>query len=369
MKFGSREVCDVVFRAKATQKIGSKIFYAGQPVLLIDTAKTTTLEGDSEATYATGGRGNSRLLEWDGSKTITFTVEDALFSAIGLSILMGADIAETSSVQEVHVHKMAKAETDSTSAAPKINLGAFVKGVHDTSETPATDTFSQKVCGIAPLYVMEIEEDGSLTGNYLKATNVADPVWNDTTKSYDQFITLSTTADSTTGQIAAKTNTTYMVDFYVIRNATTVQEIQVRKDKFAGYFYVEAETLYRRQDSGNDMPATITIPKVKIQSNFSISMSSDGDPSTATFTMDAFPDYTYFDKTKEVLCVIQIIDDDDSVLDAIKPVMLHDDDNTTSATTNHPFLRTDGSDNYGFSDTYKKDETGTKYDDGGTVVS
>jgi hypothetical protein len=38
-------------------------------------------------------------------------------------------------------------------------------------------------------------------------------------------------------------------------------------------------------------------------------MASSGDPSTFTFTMDAFPDYTRFDKTKKVLAAIQIIDD------------------------------------------------------------
>jgi hypothetical protein len=38
-------------------------------------------------------------------------------------------------------------------------------------------------------------------------------------------------------------------------------------------------------------------------------MSSTGDPSTFTFTMDAFPGYTYFNATKKVLCVIQIVDD------------------------------------------------------------
>lgn len=70
MKFGSREICDVVFRAKSQQKIGDKIFYAGQPVLVLDTAKTSTLEGDSETVYASGGRGNSNLIAWDGSKTI-----------------------------------------------------------------------------------------------------------------------------------------------------------------------------------------------------------------------------------------------------------------------------------------------------------
>jgi Txe/YoeB family toxin of Txe-Axe toxin-antitoxin module len=36
-------------------------------------------------------------------------------------------------------------------------------------------------------------------------------------------------------------------------------------------------------------------------------MASSGDPSTFTFTMDAFPDYTRFDKSKKVLAAIQII--------------------------------------------------------------
>jgi hypothetical protein len=37
-------------------------------------------------------------------------------------------------------------------------------------------------------------------------------------------------------------------------------------------------------------------------------MASSGDPSTFTFTMDAFPDYTRFDPTKKVLTSIQILD-------------------------------------------------------------
>jgi len=38
-------------------------------------------------------------------------------------------------------------------------------------------------------------------------------------------------------------------------------------------------------------------------------MAPTGDPSTFTFTMDAFPDYTKFDKTKKVLAALQIIED------------------------------------------------------------
>jgi hypothetical protein len=37
-------------------------------------------------------------------------------------------------------------------------------------------------------------------------------------------------------------------------------------------------------------------------------MASSGDPSSFTFTMDAFPDYTRWDKTKKVLAAIQVVD-------------------------------------------------------------
>jgi hypothetical protein len=61
------------------------------------------------------------------------------------------------------------------------------------------------------------------------------------------------------------------------------------------------------------MPAEFIIPNCKIQSNFNFTMASSGDPSTFTFTMDAFPDYTRFDKTKKVLAAIQIVTTDSTI--------------------------------------------------------
>jgi hypothetical protein len=55
------------------------------------------------------------------------------------------------------------------------------------------------------------------------------------------------------------------------------------------------------------MPAEFIIPNCKIQSNFTFTMASSGDPSTFTFTMDAFPGYTRFDPTKKVLFAMQVI--------------------------------------------------------------
>ena len=87
MKFGVREICNVTFKAKSEVKIGNTTFKQGQPVLYIDSAKTSTLEGAATTVYAQGGRGNTRLIAWEGEKTLTFTVEDALLSPLGLSVL------------------------------------------------------------------------------------------------------------------------------------------------------------------------------------------------------------------------------------------------------------------------------------------
>lgn len=66
MKFGVRECADVVLKAKSRTKIGAHTFEAGEPVIYFDTVKTSTMESAATTVYATGGKGNSRLLAWEG---------------------------------------------------------------------------------------------------------------------------------------------------------------------------------------------------------------------------------------------------------------------------------------------------------------
>lgn len=80
-KFGVREVCNVTF---------TKISGKGPSTFTIDTAKMTTLEGASTTVYAQGGWGNSRLMAWEGEKTLTFTIEDALITVDAFHALTGA---------------------------------------------------------------------------------------------------------------------------------------------------------------------------------------------------------------------------------------------------------------------------------------
>ena len=105
MKFGVRECANIVFRAKTPTNIGKYKFKAGQPVLYIDTATTSSVEQATTTVYAQGGRGNVRLISWEGEKTLTFTVEDALLSPISLAMLSGADLFQgATGVESVHFH-------------------------------------------------------------------------------------------------------------------------------------------------------------------------------------------------------------------------------------------------------------------------
>ena len=292
MKFGVREICNVVFRAKDAMKIGSATFKKGQPVLFMDSAKTSTLESAATSVYAQGGRGNTRLVTWEGEKTLTFTVEDALLSPVSFAMLSGAGVVKgATGSAKVHVHMTTTTTVD---GEKKVDL---------TSALGATDT----ICKTAPIFIMEVEEgDGSLTGTIYKGK----------VDSGEKSLTI-------TSEPAPKAGTPVMVDYYVLKDAANVTELQIDAEKFAGYFYVEADTLFRAQKDGKDYPANITLPNVKIQSNWTFSMASTGDPSTFTFTMDAMPGYTYFDQTKKVLCVIQVVEDSNSSTAEAVSVMGH----------------------------------------------
>ena len=289
MKFGVREICDVVFKAKSNVQIGKSLFKKGQPVLYIDTAKTSTLEGAATTVYAQGGKGNTRLIAWEGEKTLTFTVEDALLSPIGFSMLSGAGLIQKEG-EKVHVHTTALA-----------NMGT--DGVIDLTDALGPE---EKIDATAPVFALVAEADGSITGDLLTS------------------VVVDESGKKLTGGSTEKAGNVF-VDFYVVKDAKDVAELQIDASNFAGYYYVEASTLFRDQNTGKDLPAEITLPNVKIQSNFTFSMASSGDPSTFTFTMDAFPGYTMFEPNKKVLCVMQVIDEKVDAAADKKSVMKHAD--------------------------------------------
>ena len=330
MKFGVREICDVVLKAKAPQKIGNKIFYKGEPVLYFDTLKTSGMEGAATTVYAQGGRGNARLMAWEGERTVTFTMEDALISPEGFMILSGAGLIEANDDNVIYQHITERASVideaslDEGESAADIasKKGGVVVGENELTIYVEKEPYLPTGNRDENFAYVMLVRNGEIVSEPFIPEHVAE-----VTQSGGGFYALSVKSHNTQakGIDAAATDATQyelqlgdevesfadlgfdsvLVDYYTAHKAGASQ-IEITPDKFGGNYYLEASTLFRDQN-GVDMPAEFIIPNCKIQSNFNFTMASSGDPSTFTFTMDAFPDYTRFDKTKKVLAAIQII--------------------------------------------------------------
>lgn len=280
-KYGVRECCDVVFKAKSDIKLGNKQFYAGEPVLYFDTLKTNSLEGQSSTSYATGGKGGARLIAWDGEKTLTFTMEDALISPEGIAILTGAGLIEASSAEPVYVHKtleMKAKDAGVTIASGKVSAAAItLKDGNGDSVTAAIDADH-------PLFMFIKDSNGYIISEPFSTETKAEGAGAITeTKESDTSVIKITESTKIPGlddtdTDGSKFNGTVFFDFYT-KETSGVKQIDIGYDKFAGSYYIEASTLFRDQATGRDDPAEFIIPNGKIQTNFTFTMAGTGDPS------------------------------------------------------------------------------------------
>ena len=313
MKFGVREIVDVVFKATEDgQRIGTKTFKKYQPVFMIDTATTSSLEQATTTVYAQGGKGYARLIAWEGEKTMTFTVTDALMSPMGLAVLTGAGLINPGKdgAEQAHFHLTINGRVKNDNGEVDIKF----EDIRD--ELGLGDMKAIDVCNTIEMYATKLDGSGAGTDWY-NNVSIKDASGDYTTVADKGVITFIVGKEATATEEAsfAPKNATVQVDFYVIMN-NSLTEITIEPSSFGGYFYVEAQTLFRREDSGQDMAAEITIPKAKVQSAFTFTMAASGDPSTFDFVMDAMPGYTRFDSTKKVMCKIQMVGVDSDAVDA-----------------------------------------------------
>ena len=324
MKYGVREVVDVVLRAKGTMDLGNKRFYKNEPVLYFDTLTTSTLEGAATTVYAQGGKGNARLMAWEGERTVTFTMEDALISPESLSVLTGAGLMEASEDTPIYQH-VVESTNDMTLSGETLTVKVDREPFLPTPRTSANDPYVVENDNYA--FVMFTKDGEIISEPYVVSQAAA------ATKGEDgKYSILVDThacnfgidchgaegaresynpADLVTDRNRANG---VIVDYYT-KVTSGAKQITIDAEKFAGSYYLEGSTLWKDQN-GLDHAAEFIIPNCKIQSNFTFTMASTGDPSTFTFTMDAFPDYTRFDKTQKVFSAIQLIESQTVASDA-----------------------------------------------------
>ena len=222
-RYGIKEVADVMFyEITSTGE-------AGAPVLYLDTLKVSTIEQTAEEATANGGKGNPPLIIWDYGKEITVTLEDALFSAKSMAIMFGnGTVAEG---------------TEGTTLKKTIAWTA-----KDSTQTIASAAPTQ------------------FEGPQGKKYSVPS-----TAIHYDQ------TGESATATDSCEVGHIYYTTFDMkIVNAGT---IEISANSFPGTYYVTGDTYARSEVTGADEFFQFIIPKAKVQSENTITLEAEGDPS------------------------------------------------------------------------------------------
>ena len=244
-KFGVKEVMNVFLVDKSTKK----------PVIYFDTLKTSEISVESETVYATGGRGNAKLIAWNISKDGTVTFSDALLSPKSLGLVSG--IAPTTGASKVYMRQA----TD-----------------WNTSGDIPTDKGS--------LFPLTATSAGAITLAYTPNEVVADILVYEAND--DCGTPLSMTGATLTGKtltVAAASNKKVVV-YYTFQGGANTEVYTIDASKFAGTYQMIGDTILRNRDTGKDEPFQIVIDNLKWSSNLNLSMSADGDPQPTEFTCD-----------------------------------------------------------------------------------
>lgn len=199
---------------------------AGAPVLYLDTLKVSTIEQTAENTSARGGKGNPELIMWDYGKEITVTLEDALFSAKSMAMMYGVDMEDEQAFAE---------------------------------ETKVLKTWKKSQIGADGKFYINGQEVTPASPKYYKADGT----------------------EATAGTDGKPTDYAYVTGEITVEG----QKIVISSDKFPGTYYVTGDTYARSETTGEDEFFQFIIPKAKMQSEVTLTMEAEGDPSTFNMTL------------------------------------------------------------------------------------
>ena len=229
-RYGIKEVADMTF-----YHIGStgKPEY---PVLYLDTLKVSTIEQTAEQAEARGGKGNPPLIIWDYGKEINVTLEDALFSAKSMAIMFGNGRVKTYGGETAYI----------------------MKTEQFTATATTLPTAEKSSAGWSNIF----------TGPYGKNYKKVNP------KFYD--------AEGKNITDALVVGERYFCSYDL---KATGAVIEISANSIPGTYYTVGDTYARSEVTGEDEFFQFIIPKAKVQSENTMTLDAEGDPSVFNMSL------------------------------------------------------------------------------------
>lgn len=237
-RYGIKEVADVTFYK--INDDGSK----GAPVLYLDTLKVSTIEQTASSADAKGGKGNPILVSWDFGREITVNLEDALFSPASMALMFG-DKDGVGTEASRTVEKVAMCRVAEIPANTMVTI--------DSKEGKK----SVKVMGT----------EGTAFNTEANITKVTDKDGKE--------ITATTFGTQTAGEKL----------FVHYTQTGTAKTIEISAESFPGTYYITGDTYCRSDVTGEDSFFQFVLPKAKVQSENTITLEAEGDPSVFNMSL------------------------------------------------------------------------------------
>ena len=248
-KYASVTVCDVTLYDLVTK----------YPVMFFDTLQVTSIDGSAETTDIQGGQGNATLASVSHSKTVEVQFDDAIMTMSSLALLTGGSLEQATDAAKITMTETEIIEVEDGATEIKLSRpakkGSYVwiaemkNGILSTATrleekvSEATDTFA-----FADFHNADAPEtDGGIYRVF-----------------YEWELGLSDTEE--------------------------LSELNVLADKFAGTYRFIGDTLLFNQYTGLNDIFQIEIPKLKLDSSYSMSLNASTEAVVFSFKGKALRD-------------------------------------------------------------------------------
>lgn len=236
----------------AVRDAGEWSFYdiaTNKAIVTLNTIKSANMEFSGETTYARGGYSNPKLVGFSGNKEGKLALQDALFTAESVQMLTGNAFESKAKDIQINEKQVVTSGKLTLSKTPKGAIGTIYavtadggNGKEYTLGTPGTNALEYSVNG-------------------------------------KEITFHSSVANGTTMRI-----------YYTVTTANDAKTMRVTSDAFGGTFKAIGEILVRDAFDGKDYPAIITIPRAKVEDNWSMNLSPDSDPAVLDLPMEMLKD-------------------------------------------------------------------------------
>ena len=246
-KYAAVTVCDVTLYDLISK----------YPVMFFDTLQVTSIEGAAETTDIQGGQGNATLASVSHSKTVDVTFDDAIMTMSSLALLTGGNLERADNEHKITMTQTELVElgagADVITLSEKVKEGTYVwaakmvNGVLSTAtRTTAKAGKDVKEVKIADLYNAEVDSEASVYRVFYE---------------YEKGV-----------------------------EAGELSELTVLADKFAGTYRFIGDTVLFNQYTGSNDVFQIEIPRLKLDSSYSMSFNASTEAIVFSFKGKALRD-------------------------------------------------------------------------------